>query len=286
MFKCKFAMMYDNTIFTQYGLQPVAEDYFKIEKNIFCVADGVTRDDINGKPVPYPSNKEETLEWIKVYPNPSGAGEAARIIADNFVKYLGMYPENEINESILANITKQVNKAIWEINKDRRIDYLKEDLYCCEAVGGILVKDTMYCFSIGDCHITALDENLNTIFTTLNNHKQFENYIDLIYTKENSFDWNNPEDRIMARRDYRNKPDKKYQGKDISFGALSGEKEAEYYIDTYQVNLEKVNYICAYSDGCEAIFEDKEYLKKVIQNPESLKQEGKERTLILYEKIK
>lgn len=274
--------MYDNNIFERYNLKPVAEDYFLVKDNIFCVADGVTRDSVNGEVIPYPKNKEEVEFWVKVYPNPSGAYEAAKICADSFVKYVSEC-KNEINENTIMEIVKKTNQDIWKINKDRQIDYVTNDLFCCVAVGGKIVDNTLYCFSIGDCHITLLDENLGTKFTTINNHKQFENYLDM-YCKENEFDWSNPKYRIMVRRDYRNKPEVKYNDKEVSFGVLSGEKEAEHYIDTYKVDLTDVKYICAYSDGCEPFFENKEKLKKIIQNPEKLQNEGKERTLIIYER--
>lgn len=284
MFYCKFANMYDNEIFKKYQQNPVAEDYFKVEKNMFCVADGVTRDDIYGQAVPYPKNETEVMEWIKRYPNPSGAYEAAKICAENFILYLSKYKEEDITKQIVMETIKKTNKDIWKLNQGREIDYLKEDYYCCEAVGGIIIGNTMYCFSIGDCHITVLDENENIVFTTINNHKQFEDYLQKIYTKANNFDWNRADDRRMVRQEYRNNPTKKYEGKDVSFGALSGEKEAEYYIDVYEVNLENTKYICAYSDGCEPIFEDKGKLHEILQYPERLKNEGKERTLVIYEK--
>lgn len=274
--------MYDNNIFGKYNLKPVAEDYFVVKDNIFCVADGVTRDSVNGEVIPYPKNKEEVEYWVKVYPNPSGAYEAARICADSFVKYVSEC-KDEINENTIMEIAKKTNQDIWEINKDRQIDYVKDDLFCCVAVGGKIVDNALYCFSIGDCHITILDENFNEKFTTINNHKQFEDYLD-IYCKENEFDWSNPKYRVMVRRDYRNKPDVKYEGKEVSFGVLSGEKEAEHYIDTYKVDLTGAKYICAYSDGCEPFFQDKEKLKEIIQNPEKLQNEGKERTLVIYER--
>ena len=62
MFKLKFAKMYDNSIFKKYNINPIAEDYFKVEDNIFCVADGVTRDSIYGESIPYPQNKQEVEE--------------------------------------------------------------------------------------------------------------------------------------------------------------------------------------------------------------------------------
>lgn len=284
MYTCKFAKMYDNTIFTRYHLQPVAEDYFEVQDTMFCVADGVTRDTIEGNAVPYPQTKEQVIEWIQKYPNPSGAAMAAQMVANNFVDYLKQYPKESINKEKILEIIKKVNQDLRSINENRNIDYLKEDLYCCEAVGGIIVNDMLYCFSIGDCHIMVLDKQYNTIFETINNHTQFEEYLENIYQKDNKFDWHNPKDRIMVRKEYRNNPSKTYQGKDISFGALSGEKEAEYYIDVYQVDLKDANYICAYSDGCEPIFADKETIKEMINNPEKLQEEGKERTLIIYEK--
>ena len=89
----------------------------------------------------------------------------------------------------------------------------------------------------------------------------------------------------MVRRDFRNKPHTLYNGKDISFGVLTGEKEAEYYIVTYKWNLEDIKYICAYSDGCEPFFKTKENIQKIIENPSIIEKEGKERTLIIYKKI-
>lgn len=283
MFICKFAHMYDNNIFLKYHKKPVQEDYFKVEGNIFCVADGVTRDDIEGQAVPYPHNEKTVEDWIKTYPNPSGAYEAAKICAENFTSYLSKYKKEEITKETILEIIKKVNQDIAKINEGRQIDYLKEDYYCCEAVGGIILDNTMFCFSIGDCHIIAFNERQEKVFETNNNHKQFENFLDNVYTKEHPFDWNLPEDRVMVRRDYRNKPDKKYQGKDVSFGALSGEKEAEYYIDVYEVDLTSIKYICVYSDGCEPFFESKEKLARILANPESLENEGKERTLVVYE---
>lgn len=285
MFKLKFAKMYDNTIFTKHNLCPVVEDYFKTNDSTFCVADGVTRDDVNGNVVGYPETKEEALDWLSRYPNPSGAYESAKIVCETFVNDVAKLNNSEISEEKIMDIIKKSNQSLQKINDNRNIDYLKEDYYCCEAVGGRIVNNTLYCFSIGDCHITVLNDNLDVIFTTINNHKQFEDYLNNIYCKQNHFDWATSEARVMVRRDYRNKPDKKYEGKDVSFGALSGEKEAEYYLDTYSIDLSTAKYICAYSDGCEPFFESKENIIKLFENLDGLKYEGKERTLVVYEKI-
>lgn len=245
MFMLKFSKTYDNHIFTKYQLKPVVEDSFQVTHNAFCVADGVTRDNIYGEAVVYPETKEEVEYWMKTYPNPSGADMASKICTNQFIQYVSNIEEHAINQNKLFEIAKQVNRDIWEINKKREIDYLKEDYYCTEAVGGIIIEETLYAFSIGDCHIALLDENMEIKDETINNHKQFEDYLSKVYCKENKYDWNNNQDRAMVRREFRNRPDKKYQGKEISFGALSGQKEAEHYIDTYQFHLKRNSiYLC------------------------------------------
>ena len=282
MFELKYAKMCDNSIFAKYGIKPVAEDYFEAKQNIFCIADGVTRDSIYGESVPYPENKEEVEKWIEVYPNPSGAFEAAKICVQNYIKIVS--DAKEINKEIMFEIVKKVNNEIWKINEGRKIDYLAEDLYGCVAVGGVFQRESMYAFSIGDCHIKAFDENFNLQFESINNHANFEKYLSEVYMKNNEFDWNKSKDRVIVRRDFRNKPNVKYKEKEVSFGVLTGEKEAKHYIDTYKIDLSSIKYICAYSDGAEPFFEKKEIIKDIILNPSKFEKEGKERTLIIYEK--
>ena len=283
MFKLKYAKTCDNKIFEKYHLKPIVEDYYIANNNHFCIADGVTRDTINGEAVPYPKNEEEAKAWVQTYPNPSGAFEAAKICGDHFIQYLKESDLQEFSDTKILEIVKKVNQDIFQINKNREIDYLANDYYGCVAVGGYISSNTLYCFSIGDCHIMTLDENGNVQFETINNHKPFEDYLENIYCKQNMYSWNSAKDRIMVRREYRNKPEMKYNGKDISFGVLTGEKEAEYYIDTYTIDLTNVRYICDYSDGCEPYFQEKETMKKILQKPEMIEKEGKERTLVIYE---
>lgn len=280
-FKLVFDKMYDISIFEKYGLKPVSEDYYKIKENCFCIADGVTRDTINGTPAKKPTNEQEAKEWIKEYPYPSGAYEAAKIIADSFIDEISKIEENEITEQKIKQAVIEANNKVAKINNKRKIDYVKEDYYCCVAVGGYITDDTLYAFSIGDCHISLFDEEYNLLFTTINNHKWFEDY-----EKNHDFDWSDPNVRKLIRSEYRNNPTKKENGKDITFGVLSGEKNAEYYIDTYKVDLKKVKYICAYSDGCENAFSSKEKVIELLKNPIILEKEQPERTLIIYEKIK
>ena len=88
----------------------------------------------------------------------------------------------------------------------------------------------------------------------------------------------------MIRRFFRNNPTLKYNGEDITYGAM-GEKQAEYYINTFEVDLSNIKYICAYSDGAKPFFETEEGIRKLISNPESIKESGNEKTLIIYERV-
>lgn len=283
MFKNEYAKTKQYDIFTKYKIPMVIEDYYKVKENIFCVADGVTRDRVDGKVTKYKDNQEELQETMDKYPNPSGAFEAAKITCETFIKEMEENKE-EITEQTIRKCVEKANKEVAKINEGREIDYIKEDYYCCVAVGGKIEDNILYAFSIGDCHIDVLDENYQVLFTTKNNHKDFENYLEEVYIKQHSYDWTNPEDRVRVRKEYRNKPDKKYQGKDISFGVISGEEVVDYYVDTYKIPLDKAYYICAYSDGCEPDFKTKETRQYIIENTEEAMEKGKEKTLVVYKK--
>lgn len=285
MFVLKFSKTFDNNIFTQYNIKPIVEDSFCVTHNSFCLADGVTRDNIHGEAVVYPETKKQVEEWISDYPNPSGAYKAAQICTNKFIQYLSEIQESDINAEKILEIAKKVNKDIWKINIGRKINYLDEDYYCCVAVGGIIIREKLYAFSIGDCHITLLDKDMKIKFTTIDDHKRFEKYLNETYCKKNKYDWNNNIDRIKVRKEFRNNPQKKYNGQEISFGVLSGEIEAEHYLNVYEIKLDEIKYICAYSDGCEPVFDSQEKIKEIIIDPKKLQNTGKERTLVIYEKI-
>ena len=48
MFKLIYNNRFQNQTYTKYELKFPEEDYYKVNDNIFCVADGVTRDLVGG----------------------------------------------------------------------------------------------------------------------------------------------------------------------------------------------------------------------------------------------
>jgi len=281
MFKLKYNNRYQNEMYTKYDLEFPEEDYYYLENNIFCVADGVTRDLIGGEIRPYPQTKEEAKYIAEHYPNPSGAFKSSKAIADNFVKY--MKESNEINEEVVLDAIKKANKDVWEINKDRCIDYVGEDLYCSVAVGGIITDEALYCFGIGDCYIKVFDENREEIFSTVNDHSWMEEFEDE-YLRNGEYNWMNPRYRLLMRAGIRNNYIVTYNGKRVGYGALTGEERAMDFVKVYKVPLCKAKYIVAYSDGCMPYFENNEESKKTLENPDIIKENGNERTLVIYEK--
>lgn len=279
MFCCTYNKRYQNQIFTKYNLTFPEEDYYFVSENAFCVADGVTRDLIGGEVRPYPKTEEEAKYIADHYPNPSGAYKSSQIIANNFVAYIKT--QKNISEETIYDAVKRANRDVWDINKDREIDFVGEDLYCSVAVGGIIMNNYLYCFSIGDCTIKAYGDNFNEIFSTDNDHEGMEEY-EKNFLKKGMYSWPDPRSRVLIRAGLRNNSIIMYNGKKAGYGALTGEDRAMDFVKTYKVPLENVKYICAYSDGCMPYFECEEVAKKTIQNPESIKESGSERTLVIY----
>lgn len=285
MYNLKFASTYDFSVMRENNIKAVTEDYYATTRNLFCVADGVTRDLIDGTSLKYPSTKEEAQAVIEKYPNPSGATLASTICATSFIKYASSIAK--VSEDSVLEVLKKINSDIGEINKNRtNIDYVKEDLYGCVAVGGIITDDYLYCFSIGDCRIKLLDDNFNTTFDTENlNHNllPYEEPKEFIDLYKDEWKWENPKYREYYRKNIRNNV-QRFENGEYSFGVLTGEETALPFVKISKVPLTNVKYILAYSDGCEECLDSKEKIISIIANPEQIKNEAHEKTLLIFEK--
>ena len=165
MYELKFAKTYDFAIMIKNNISHVIEDAFVAEKDFFCVADGVTRERIDGKVFKYPETLEEAKDLVENYPNPSGSSKAANTCVDSFKEFVSN--SDNISEKVLLDAAKYANKNIAELNRNMKIDYVQNDYFCCEAVGGVIVDNILYCFGIGDCSIQLLDDDYNVVFNTV-----------------------------------------------------------------------------------------------------------------------
>ncbi len=288
MFRLLFAKTYDFGIMLKYKLDHVIEDYYVAKDNLFCVADGVTRERLDGKVFSYPLSLEEAVDINNNYPNPSGASKASKIFVDTFIN--DVQKQEVVNENAIMNCVKRANEELKNLNSDRSIDYGVEDFYCCVAAGGVIKDNTLYCFSIGDCKIRVLDDDYNVLFDTTQSDI---NSSDEVIKKPSEYDniddanwnWNNIEYRKYYRKEYRNNTIRK-QNNMSCFGALTGEEQAIEFVNTYIVPItDKAKYILAYSDGCDSFMGTKENRKVVIDNPDIMAEEKHEKTLIIYKRI-
>ena len=266
-----------------YGHLKPQEDSFMIEDNIFCVADGITRDPIS--PIDFGNLSMEEL--LKKYPSPSGAKMAADCFCKSFVEYIKSHTtDNEITR----NAFKFANAKIEKLNKkyNPRVDYLVNDFYACVACGGIIDKNILYWSSIGDAEIKVFDQNGNLKFGSPNGLASFLNYV-----KINPQDWGRSERRKEVRSQFRNNPNKNINGQLVAYGALTGEKNAEYFIKSGVVNLSKGDLIAVYTDGFAQTIKNKQFIELIYKNnlsellaldkilsKQNYRKYGKERTLV------
>jgi serine/threonine protein phosphatase PrpC len=259
------------------------EDSFLVAGRIFCIADGISRDPISPKK----------------YPNPSGARFAADIFCESFVKFLN---KKTLTLKTIRKIIKNAfifgNKKIAKLNKMsiKKVDYLVNDFFGCVAVGGVIFKNKLFWGGICDCGIIIYDKNGKVKFQTPNWMKPFKEYEKKNLQKPN-FNSTHAQYRKMIRSEYRNNPKKIINNKCVSYGALTGEKAAEEFMNFGEIKLNKGDLIVFYSDGFRSTVEHKKFFKTIYQKNANLVDQhflpftlslakqnphkfGKERTLI------
>lgn len=274
----------------KYGHLLPKEDYFLQTDNIFCIADGITRDPVIPEGI-ITNTEEEKLEY---YPNPSGASMAARAFCEAFIQFLN--DKNMITEQDIKNAFIYANQKIKELNDYyiKNCDYLTQDYYACVASGCVIIDKKLYWGCICDCGIAIYDKNLKLKFRTADYMSNFNNY-KMPEFAEKGLNWEEDECRQIIRKYYRNKPNKIVDNVLVSYGAITGEKEAEEFINIGKVELESDDVVILYSDGFEKaiynenfiryLFDNFDYDDKIIEYSKKMGDKeynnyGKERTLI------
>lgn len=260
------------------------EDQFYVNDNVdeAIVADGITRDPVGISDFSLHSFDE----FIRNYPRPSGGEIAAKTIVDTFKNSKGSLRERLI----------KCNNEVRKINDKyiKKCDYLENDYYgavtsCIKIEGNIL----HYAF-ICDCGVIVYDKYGNIKFKTDDEKELFSDpYINKI-----GIPWNLKESRVIVRRDYRNNLNNIKNNKCVSYGALTGEKDAIDFIRTGEVELLPSDIVVLYSDGFVNFLEneefielllnfDKEHLKKYVNKKakECYDRYGKEKTIIILKDV-
>ncbi len=254
------------------------EDQFYADDIQAIVADGITRDPIGVLDLSSCSFEE----MLQKYPRPSGAELAAKEIVTTFSKSSGSLKERLI----------KCNNSVKKLNDKyiKKCDYLQNDYYGAVASCVSIKNDILYYAYICDCGVIVYNELGKVRFQTRNDKQQDSDK----YIKNIGIPWNLPESRVIIRRDYRNNLDNIVNGKCVSYGALTGEKQAEEFIRIGSLSLNKGDIIVVYSDGFMNFLHDNSFINHILNfNKDEFEQYvekksntdydkyGKEKTIIL-----
>lgn len=247
------------------------EDFYEISKNVFCVADGITRDPL----IPEDWTEVKQAEALEHYPNPSPAAAAAQLAVESFII--------SASASSTETALMAANQSIAELNRGQVCDYLRHDFAACVAVGGKIEDSQLHWASVGDCQVAIFSREGSRLFLSPNGLENFSAAV-----RENPGNWRDPARRVEIRRRFRNNPENP-----AGYGALTGEKTAEHFMMSGQEPLPDGVVVLFFSDGFAPTLERpdfwkvfqqgrKEFLRWELElaqaNPEKY---GHERTMIV-----
>ncbi|MBU0760888.1 MAG: hypothetical protein KJ600_02295 [Nanoarchaeota archaeon] len=238
------------------ALMPV-EDVFSFDARagIMVVADGVTRDCKNG------TAARRDLNTVLHYPRLSLARRAANLFCSGFRE--GLRDVLDADERIVRGAFKVGNERIEEEWRQRGVecDYLKNDFPGCVAAGAVLREDVVHWGYICDAGVAVLKPNGDLAFRTPDESPHRLDRFIWGDERLRGKTWADSETRRIIRRDYRNKPLEEY-----SFGVLTGEAEAAYYVRTGTRAIKPDDYVLVYTDGVSEIMfgEDKDLRGKFV----------------------
>ncbi len=219
------------------------EDYYahSQDNGVYIVSDGVTHD----------------AKDLSKYPVPSEAYEVARIICDAVVENL-----NEKNHSIdsLKDAYKLANQKVLEFNlssdlyKDRKINGFTIGAATTSAVW---IKDYKLIYGVlDDCFVSVFNKNLEM-------YPKLEKYVEISaeYLDKN-FDWSDIETRRHWREDIRNHVIK-VGDKEYGYGVIDGRDGFDKFLQLGEIDLEKGDLVCVYSDGFINLINNKNFIKEI-----------------------
>lgn len=249
--------------------------YFDQSQNLAVIADGITRDSFD-----CPNLNTASDEAIfQNYPNPSPAAQAAEVVCNTFA--------NQRHIQDLEKVMHLANANVHKLNQNVECDYLEHDYAACVAASAYIKNHTLNYAYVCDCGIIVWDKNGNIRFKTSDDKLLVDPYIAQALEKT---PWHLPEGRVVVRRDFRNNPDNIQDGKCVSYGALTGEKNAEFFIKHGSVALQEGDTVAVFSDGFSPYFklpnffehlDNLESLEKLVEAWENKPNFKSEKTIIV-----
>lgn len=262
------------------------EDFLLVSQKypIFVVADGVTL--------------IQFLLQNKNYPNPSPAGKVAQLFCEKFVEIAeARYPE--FTEQDILDAFRQANVRVKEYNTScgrtkETIDYWDTDFYAATAAFAVAKENVVYWGSIGDSYIAHFDDTGKMRFKSPDiNAKATEKSIPFMGDPRDM-----REKTMHAWHTRRNVIN--HAGKLVGYGVVTGEDNANRYLNFGQLTIQTSDFVTVLTDGFENHIQLPEFLKifkewpadidvnfrkfiaqKTSENPERY---GSEKSLIVFSK--
>lgn len=226
------------------------EDYLlQSERHpIFAVADGVTLEPnlLNG------------------YPNPSPAGEAAKLFCEAAVaKAEELY--QKFSEERLVQVFRAGNRAVGALNTQhgrskRNSNFWDFDLFAATAAFAVLKGYTLYWASICDSYVLHLGRGCAQKFRSPECWPKMHRHLPA--------DWGSldvVEQKKRIRKIYRNGIGRR--GELIGYGVVTGEKAAERYLNHGSLTLEGGDVVALFTDGFEEYFKLPQFAELFVRWP-------------------
>jgi hypothetical protein len=246
------------------------------DARVYVAADGVTRD------------WEAIRQGETPYPDPSPATPAADAVAR-------LALQAALCGDPLGRCLAEANDGVARVNDalgiTGRCDYLKRDYAGAVAAAARVSENRLEIAWIGDCGVAIIRAGALIYLT--------RDHLDGLtaFLKENPAPFDDAR-RVYVRRDLRNKPDFHPDGRDVTYGVLTGEAEAVSYIETASLTLEPDDVVATHTDGFRPYFALPDFLALLSDGPDQWESElphftlglatsdseyGRERSILLYQ---
>ncbi len=241
------------------------EDYFGSycydnEQKIMVASDGVTRDPCLR--LPDTSKLLGKLLFLAKYPHPSPARIASETFVKEFKKTLIQTRPRDRDERAIREAFRRANEEIARWNKENipNPDYLVNDFAGCVGAGLSYNNGLVTYGFMADPGIAVYDEKGNLRFKTDDDGPSKHDDFMTKELKSQGLTWRDAEFRRVIRRDFRNKPDNTH-----SYGVLTGEREAMYYVRTGTIEVRPGEHIAVFTDGLVDIIQSGEFIDALKQ---------------------
>lgn len=218
----------------------------------------------------------------KEYPFDDYGYEAADTFCKSFLKHGEKFlksskPDDESFKKVLIQCNKEIGKLNKQLGKKFN-DKVNYDLAETVGIGMIIKNNKLFYGGLEDCYVNVLrGKQLKNQANWKYQIMKAGKYLDIL-SKEDKLKNYIPKEldgKIRKGNEWepcwcnylRNNPkafDK--DGNLVGWGCFTGEKNAEYFIQSYSLELEKNDHVLLFSDGMIPVLDDINFLKWFLEN--------------------